>query len=98
MLIAPAQAQNLSGEQHKSSSSYAISPRQLISLAKQGQFENQGIPSHNSFRHGVKTGKITAQLLIESAIASKRLPIEVEGDRHYLQTVKNHLESGGCGL
>ena len=97
MMIQPVQAQSLRTEHESSKSTYTISPRQLITLANQGRFKAQGIASRNNFRHGVKTGKITAQILIESAIASQRLPAEIRGDRYYLKTVSNHLKSGGCG-
>lgn len=77
--------------------SYSVSPRQLISLARQGRFKAGGIPSHNNFRQGVKTGRITAKELIASAITHKRLPAEAIGDRSYLNAVNDHLKSGGCG-
>jgi len=93
----PVQAQNRSIRENQNQEfAYLISPRQLISLASQGQFKAQGIASHDRFRHGVKTGKITAQILIDGAIASKRLPAKIKSDRNYLQTVKSHLKSGGC--
>lgn len=77
--------------------SYSVSPRELITLARQGRFKNQGIPSHDGFRQGVRSGKITAVELVESAIASNRLTEEVKSDRNYVNTVAKHLKSGGCG-
>ncbi|MEM8674237.1 MAG: hypothetical protein AAGF83_10245 [Cyanobacteria bacterium P01_G01_bin.67] len=79
------------------SDSYGVTPRELISLARHGRFTEQGIPSHNNFRSGVRTGKITAEELVASAIANKRLSAEVASDRQYLSAVENHLKSGGCG-
>jgi len=96
-IIAPVGAETSPTKLRSSQASYTISPRQLISLARQGQFKAQAIPSHNNFRHQVRMGKITAQILVEGAIASKRLPANVREDRHYLQTVSKHLQSGGCG-
>ena len=80
-----------------STASYSITPRQLISLARHGRFKAQGIPSHNNFRNAVRTNKITATELIESAIANNRLSESVRGNREYFETVTSHLKSGGCG-
>ena len=80
-----------------SSASYSVTPRELISLARQGRFKALGIPSHDNFRNAVRTNKITATELIESAIANNRLPESVRGDRQYFDTVTSHLKSGGCG-
>ena len=77
--------------------SYGVSPRELISLARHGNLRNQGIPSHDRFRQSVRSGKITAEELIQSAIATNRLSAEVASDRNYVETVTNHLKSGGCG-
>lgn len=76
---------------------YSVSPRELISLARQGQFKAQDIPSHNNFRHRVRTGKITAKELVASVIANNCLSQKVASDRNYLNAVADHLKSGGCG-
>ncbi|MEO1669928.1 MAG: hypothetical protein AAFR77_03940 [Cyanobacteria bacterium J06631_2] len=93
--IAPANAQGQSSVE--SNQSYLVSPRQLISLARQGRFKAQGIPSHNNFRNGVRGGKITAADLVESAIANNRLPENARSNQQYLSTLASHLKSGGCG-
>ncbi|MEM7591001.1 MAG: hypothetical protein AAF383_05695 [Cyanobacteria bacterium P01_A01_bin.83] len=77
--------------------SYGVSPRELVSIARHGRFVNQGIPSHSSFRSGIRSGRITADELVASAIATNRLPEEVASDRAYLKAVTDHLKSGGCG-
>lgn len=93
---APVNAQGIANNE-SDNSSHSISPRQLITLARQGRFTNQGIPSHDGFRQGVRSGKITAVELIESAIANNRLEEGVKSDRNYVDTVAKHLKSGGCG-
>ena len=93
---APVQAQSIENNQSVDDS-YSISPRELVSLARHGSFVDQGIPSHNNFRQGVRSGRITAEELVESAIAKNRLAEEVKSDRNYLDTVANHLKFGGCG-
>lgn len=92
----PVKAQ-VAEENLSTTDSYSVSPRELISLARHGRFKAQGIPSHDNFRSGVRTGKITAEELVASAISNNRLPAEVIGDRNYLETVASHLKSGGCG-
>ncbi|MEM8719685.1 MAG: hypothetical protein AAGE84_10310 [Cyanobacteria bacterium P01_G01_bin.39] len=77
--------------------SYGVSPRELITMARHGRFIEQGIPSHNNFRSGIRSGRITADELVASAIASNRLSAEVASDRQYLEAVTDHLKSGGCG-
>ena len=94
--IVPANAQSRK-ESQSAERTYDISPRELISLARHGRFKSQGIPSQNNFRNGVRTGKITAEDLVASAIANNRLPQEATGDRQYLEAVAKHLKSGGCG-
>ncbi len=93
---APVQAQSIENDKSVNNS-YSISPRELVSLARHGRFVDQGIPSHNNFRQGVRSGRITAEELVESAIAENRLAEEVKSDRNYLDTVANHLKFGGCG-
>lgn len=90
-IATPINAQTLDND------SYGVSPRKLISLARQGRFKNQGIPSYGNFGNGVRSGKITAEVLVKSAIAQSRLPQTAKRDRDYLNTVAKHLNSGGCG-
>jgi len=77
--------------------SYNLSPRELISLGRHGRFKDQGIPSHSNFGNGIRSGRITAKSLVESAISDKRLPENTLSDRVYLNAVNSHLKSGGCG-
>ena len=90
--LVPAQAQNI----HQTS--YHLTPRNLISLARQGRFKAQGVPSHANFIHAIRSGKVDAEILVNSAIANNRLPPEAIGDHSYLNAVTNHLSSGGCSV
>ncbi len=94
---APVDAQEIVENNQSVDQSYSVSPRELISLARHGRFKDQGIPSHNNFRQSVRSGKITAEELVEIAIAKNRLAEEVKSDRNYVKAVANHLKSGGCG-
>lgn len=93
--VNPVQAQSAKSNQSLNEA-YGVSPRELISMGRQGRFVEQGIPSHNNFRSGVRAGRITAEELIASAIANNRLTEEAANDQNYLKTVENHLKSGGC--
>ena len=90
--LAPATAQNIND------SSYNLTPRSLISLARQGRFKTQGIPGHTNFIQAIRSGKIDAEILVNSAITNNRLPQEAISDRNYLDTVANHLKSRGCSV
>ena len=91
--IAPVNAQEVAS----GGTSYRVSPRELVSLAHQGRFKEQGIPSYDNFRSKARSGKITAAELVESAIANNRLSAEAASDQQYLNAVNSHLKSGGCG-
>ena len=92
---APVKAQTIENNL-SASNSHNIAPRQLISLARQGRFKDQDIPSHSNFGSGVRSGRITAEVLVESAISQSRLPQSARRDRNYLNAVAKHLNSGGC--
>ena len=77
--------------------SYSLSPRQLIAMARHGRFKAQGIPSHSNFGNGIRSGRVTAESLVQSAIENDRLPENAIRDRQYLKAVNKHLKSGGCG-
>jgi len=88
--IAPAQAQNIDD------SSYNLTPRNLISLARHGRFKAQGVPSYAGFISAIRSGRVDAEVLVSSAIANNRLPESARSDRNYLNAVNHHLKSGGC--
>ena len=88
--LAPAQAQNINN------SSYNLTPRNLVDLARQGRFKAQGIPGHANFISGIRSGRVDAEILVNSAIANNRLPQEAISDRNYLNAVTHHLTFGGC--
>ena len=92
----PAEAQSVSGDPVVSQS-YKLTPRKLITMARHGRFKAQGIPSHSNFGNSIRSGRITAESLVQSAIDNKRLPENAMSDRKYLKAVENHLKSGGCG-
>ena len=70
-----------------------ITPFNLVNNSYQGYFADRGIPSNAAFVSEVKRGKITAEDLVEKAIAQGRLPSETLDDRAYLNSVNAHLNS-----
>ena len=73
--------------------SLQITPFNLVTRSYQGHFTNQGIPSSAAFNRAVKTGKVTASDLVESAIAQGRLNPETLNDSEYINTVQSYLDS-----
>jgi hypothetical protein len=70
-----------------------LSPVNLVQLAYQGYFEEQGIPSHAALQTSVASGKIDAETLVRSAIAKGRLAPNKIDDTGYLNIVRTHLEN-----
>ena len=68
-----------------------ITPFNLVMSSYQGSFSNQDIPSYRSFTAAVQSGRITANDLVEQAIASGRLNPETINDQAYLNHVQSHL-------
>ena len=74
-----------------------LTPRQLLSLARQGRFSSQGIPGYSRLNSAIRSGEVNAQNLVASAVAQNRLPQSSLQDAQYLAAVEEHLHSGGCG-
>ena len=68
-----------------------IPPVTLVQLGSQGYFSQQGIPSNAAFRFAIKTGKVDAQKLVQSAIDKGRLSSEALNDTEYLSSVQFQL-------
>ena len=88
--ITPVQAHNTENQVNN------LTPRELISLARQGRFSDRGIPGYSRFGSAVRSGKIDAEKLIISAIAQNRLPKSTLQDGNFVSTVEKHLKAGGC--
>lgn len=68
-----------------------LPPVTLVQLAYQGQFTNSGIPSNGGFKNAIITGRVNAETLVKSAIASGRLSPSVLDDEGYLNTIEIQL-------
>jgi hypothetical protein len=69
-----------------------ITPFNLVRLAYQGFFENQGIPSGDSFLNAYQNKTITAEDIVKGAIAAQRLPSDVMNDSEYVAAVGSQLD------
>lgn len=67
-------------------------PFDLVNLARNGYFQEQGIPSHGNLTFAVGFGRITAEQVVQAAIAENRLPADRLTDSRYLQAVEAQLE------
>ena len=95
--VAPVKAETEATVDANNNSAYRLTARELVSLARRGNFTAQGIPSKGAFNNAARLGKINAVRLIETAIANNRLPQEALSDASFVKEVDNHLKSGGCG-
>ncbi len=73
------------------SSSYMLQPFNLVGLAYQGYFQEQGIPSYGAFLAAYHGGSINARDLVQSAIKNNRLPASALQDEDYLNAVETQL-------
>ncbi|MDZ8189818.1 MAG: hypothetical protein RMX96_33915 [Nostoc sp. ChiSLP02] len=80
---------------NNSLSTTGIEPFNLVGLAYQGYFEQQGIPGYNNLIVGYQTKEITAKDIVRSAVKTNRLPSEVLNDKGYINAVKNTLDGFG---
>ncbi len=70
-----------------------VKPFNLVFLGYQGYFQQQGIPSNGAFANRVRSGDITAEDLVKSAIATGRLSPDTINNRSYLFALHNQLQS-----
>lgn len=66
-------------------------PFKLVTLAYQGFFQEQGIPSAGGLLQAYRAGDISAEDLVRGAIEANRLSAEVLDDREYMTAVQSYL-------
>ena len=86
-VLAESPGLNQSMEPSTSSSEYQLEPFDLVSMAYQGFFKNQGIPSAQSLIVSYRTGDINAKDLVSSAVRANRLPTRFLADDDYVTAV-----------
>ncbi len=70
-----------------------VTPFNLVSLAYQGHFQNQGISSAGALVQDYKTGKVTAEDLVQAAVRNNRLAAEQLNNLRYLSHVDGQLSA-----
>jgi hypothetical protein len=68
-----------------------LTPFALASLAYQGEYRTQGIPSFGSFLTASSNKTVTAKDLVTAAIAANQLTPETQNDLSYLNAVDLQL-------
>ena len=71
-------------------SSY-IQPFNLVYLAYQGGFKQQGIPSGGNFLFEGRNGNITPKDLVKAAINANKLPAQFLNNQDYISAVRSEL-------
>ena len=93
LVAIPAFANDVSAvNQNSTRSIIEITPFNLVTRSYQGYFADRGIPSNAAFVNAVRRGKVTAEDLVNEAIAKGRLSPETINDQAYLNHVSSHLD------
>lgn len=72
-------------------SPYGVNPFGLVNLARNGVFRDQGVPGFGRLTAGHQAGRITAEDLIQAAIANGRLSSAALSDSRYVRSVEQQL-------
>lgn len=72
---------------------HQLKPFNLVHLAYQGHFRDQGIDSYSAFLSSYRTGEVSARDLVQVAIKTNRLPSSILEDEAYLDAVESQLIS-----
>ncbi|MFB2938180.1 hypothetical protein ACE1B6_23280 [Aerosakkonemataceae cyanobacterium BLCC-F154] len=68
-----------------------LTPFELVTMAYQGYFQEQGIPSYMLLVSARCTGQLRAETLVEAAIKAKKLPPQALTNQGYLNAVELQL-------
>ncbi|MCL1467602.1 hypothetical protein [Argonema galeatum] len=74
-------------------STFELEPFNLVFMAYQGYFQEQGIPSAEGLIFAYRTGTVSAEDLVQSAVKANRLPSAIMADDEYLNAVEVQLRS-----
>ncbi|MBE9225204.1 hypothetical protein IQ264_07135 [Phormidium sp. LEGE 05292] len=68
-----------------------LTPFELVTMAYQGYFQEQGIPSYALLVSAHQVGRLRAETLVEAAIRTQKLSPQVLKDQGYLNAVEVQL-------
>lgn len=69
-----------------------ITPFNLVTLAYQGYFREQGIPGYGALIVAHQAGRISAEDLVQSAARANKVSLQVLNNQEYLNAVKFKLD------
>ncbi len=69
-----------------------ITPFNLVTGSYQGRFTNHGIPSYSAFLSAIRSNRIEAKDLVQSAISAGRLSEDTLNNTEYLNSVDALLD------
>ena len=69
-----------------------ITPFNLVSLAYQGEFKNQGVGGYNSLLTAIRFSEISGNDLVKYGIDTGRLSAETINDSDYINSVDSQLQ------
>ncbi|OKH37370.1 hypothetical protein NIES2119_14080 [[Phormidium ambiguum] IAM M-71] len=92
--VAQAQTQAINSETYRTtgSSVYQITPFELVSMANQGYFQEQGIPGYLQLVSAHQMGRLSAEQLVAAAIRANKLSPQIASDKGYLSAVEAQLQ------
>ncbi len=70
----------------------AANPVNLVNLARNGYFKEQGIPSYIALKKAVAFNRINGEDLVQAAIEANRISAERLNDSSYVRSVDQELD------
>jgi hypothetical protein len=70
----------------------AATPINLVNLARNGYFQEQGIPSHLALKKAIALGEVKGENLVQAAIEANRIDAELLNDSNYVRSVDQQLD------
>lgn len=77
---------------NSATTTYQVTPFNLVILARHGYFQQQGIPGHLALSAAYNLGRITALDIVRAAVQVNRISSEYLSDRSFLKAVTAQLE------
>ena len=74
------------------SPSNAATPANLVELARNGYFKEQGIPSFIALEDAVSSGQINGEDLVQAAVERNRISSDLSNDSNYVSSVDRQLD------
>lgn len=71
----------------------AATPFNLVNLARNGYFQEQGIPSYLSLTKAIASERIKGKDVVKAAIEADRISAELLNDSGYVRSVDQKLDS-----